>query len=136
MPPPAVEGGSTSDVSMINDSLTQHDLDVMVEEEREEHMETGAPASPTAPTLPEESPMQQGSEAGDTVWDDQLSQMSGESTDQNPPHDLDLLGELLGMITDTSVPGGHSDDSITLIVPPKGRMICKQTLARQDKEVG
>ena len=103
---------------MIDDGLTQHDSDVVVEEEREEHMETGAPASPTAPTLPEESPMQQGSEARDTVWDDQLSQMSEESTDQNPSHDSDLNeDELLGMITNISVPRRHSDDSITLIIP-------------------
>ena len=58
VPPPAVEGGSASDVSMINNGLTQHDSHIVVEEEREEHMETGAPASPTAPTLPEELPMQ------------------------------------------------------------------------------
>ena len=121
MPPPAVEGGSASNVSMINDSLTQHDSDIVVEEEREEHMETGAPASPTAPTLPKESPMQQGSEARDAVWDDQLSQISKESTDQNPPHNSDLdEDELLGMITDISVPRGHSDDSITPVVPPGG----------------
>ena len=63
--------------------------------------------------------MQQGSEARDAVRDDQLSHTSKESTDQNPPHDSDLdEDELLGMITDISVPGGHSDDSITLVVPP------------------
>ena len=119
VPPPAVEGGSASDVSMINDGLTQHDLDVVVEEEREEHMETGEPASPTAPVLPKESPMQQGSEAGDAVQDDQLSQTSKDSTDQNLPHDSDLdEDELLGMITDICVPRGHLDDSIALIVPP------------------
>ena len=127
VPPPAVEGGSASNVSMIDNGLTQHDLDVVVEEEREEHMETGAPASPTAPVLSEESPMQQGSEARDTVWDDHLSQMSEESTDQNLSHDSNLNeDELLGMITDISVPGGHLDDSIALIIP-WGRMICKHT---------
>ena len=63
--------------------------------------------------------MQEGSEAGYTVWDDQFSQMSEESTDQNPPHDLDLNeDELQGMVTDISVPGGHLDDSITLVIPP------------------
>ena len=72
-------------VSMIDNGLFQHDLDIMVEEEREVDMEIGAPASPTAPMPPEESPMQQGSEAVDIVQDDQLSQMSEESTDQNPP---------------------------------------------------
>ena len=105
---------------MIDDGLIQHDSDVMVEEQREVDMETGAPASPTAPVPPEDSPMQQGSEAGDIAQDDQLSQMSEESTDQNPPHNSDLNEEeLLGPVTDVSVPGGHSDDSITLIVPPE-----------------
>ena len=54
--PPALEEGNASDVSMVNDSLIQHDSDVMVEEEREEAMDTGAPASPTAPAPPKESP--------------------------------------------------------------------------------
>ena len=31
--PPGSKGGATSDVSMVDDGLTQHDLDVMVEEE-------------------------------------------------------------------------------------------------------
>ena len=60
------EGGSISDVSMVNDGLIQYDSDIMIEEEREEEMETGAPASPTAPMPPKESPMQQGSEARDS----------------------------------------------------------------------
>ena len=120
VPPPASEGGSTSDVSMVNDGLIQHDSDVVVEDEREEDMETDAPASPSAPMPPEESPMQQGSEARDAVQDDQLSQTSEESTDQNLPHNLDLdEEELLGLVTDSSVPRGHSDDSITLVVPPE-----------------
>ena len=64
--------------------------------------------------------MQQGSKAGDAVQDDQLSQMSEESTDQNPPHNSDLNEEeLLGLVTNISVTRGHSDDSITLIVPPE-----------------
>ena len=65
-PPPGSEGGATSDVSMADDGLTQHDLDVVVEEEWEEDMETGMPPSPRVPTPPEESPMLQGSKAGDT----------------------------------------------------------------------
>ena len=90
----------------------------MVEEEREEDMETGAPASPTSPVPLKESPMQQGSKAGDAVQDDQLSQISEDSTDQNPPNNSDLNEEeLLGLVTDISVPRGYSDDSITLIVP-------------------
>ena len=91
----------------------------MVEEEREEDMETDAPASSTAPAPPMESPMQEGSDAGDAVQDDQFSQMSKESTDQNLPHDSDLNeDELLRMVTDISVPEGHSNDSIALIIPP------------------
>ena len=40
---------------MINDNLAQHDSDVIVEEEREEDMETDVPAGSTAPTPPKES---------------------------------------------------------------------------------
>ena len=40
--------------------------------------------------------------------------------DQNPPHDWDLdEDELLGPATDVSIPGGHSDDSVALVVSPK-----------------
>ena len=54
-------------------------------------------------------------EAGDP--DDRCSQTSEESMDQNPPHDLDLNeDELLGVVTNLSVPGGHSDDSIALSI--------------------
>ena len=62
-------------------------------------METGAPASPTTPMPPEESPMQQDSEARDIVQDDQLSQTSQESTNQNLPHISDLNEELLRPVT-------------------------------------
>ena len=35
------------------------------------------------------------------------------------PHDLDLdEDELLGLLADTSVPKGHSDDSVALVVSP------------------
>ena len=74
--PPALEEGNASDVSMVNDSLTQHDSDIVVEEEREEDMETGAPASSTSPVPPKELPMQEGFKAGDTVQDNQCSQTS------------------------------------------------------------
>ena len=51
--------------------------------------------------------------------DDHCSHMSEESTDQNPPHDSNPdEDELLGPVTDISVPGGHSDDSIALVVSP------------------
>ena len=52
MLPPALEEGNTSNVSMVHDSLVQHDLDIMVKEEREEAMETGAPPVLLPPHLP------------------------------------------------------------------------------------
>ena len=121
---------------MINDGLIQHDSDVVVEEEREVDMETGAPVSPTTPVPPEESPMQQGSGAGDVAQDDQLSQMSKESTDQNPPHNSDFdKEELLGPVTDISVPGDIW--MIPSLLPYSHRKItCRQALARQDKCMG
>ena len=120
---------------MIDDGLIQHDSDVMVEEEREVDMETGAPASPTAPTPPEESPMQQGSEARDIAQDDQLCQISKESTDQNPPHNSDLNEELLGPVNDVSVPGGIQMIP-SLLSFPQRKITCRQALARQDKCMG
>ena len=66
--------------------------------------------------------MQEGFEARDP--DDQCSQMSKESTDQNPPHDSDLdEDELLGTVTDLSVPG---DIWMTPLPSsfPQGRMTC------------
>ena len=57
VPPPASEEGNTSDVSMVDDGLTQYDSDIVVEEEREEDMETGAPGSSTASMPLKESPM-------------------------------------------------------------------------------
>ena len=82
----------------------------MVEEEQEEDMETGMlPDSPVS-VPPEESPMLQGSETEDGPPDDQYSQISEDSTDVNPPWDLDIdEEELLGPVTGVSVPGGHSE---------------------------
>ena len=121
---------------MVDDGLIQHDSDIMIEEEREEQMETGALASPTTPMPPKESPMQQGSEARDGPQDDQFSQMSKESTDQNLPHNSDLdEEELLGPVINISVPRGHLDNSITLVIPQR-RITCRQTLAGQDKHAG
>ena len=51
LPPPVLEGENTSDVSMVDDSPLQHDTDVVVEEEREESMDTDVLASPVAPHL-------------------------------------------------------------------------------------
>ena len=100
---------------MNNDGLTQHDSDIMIEEE----MEIGTPASPAAPTPHEELPMQRGSKARDGPLGDQLSQTSEESMDKNPPQNSDLNEEeLLEPVTDISVPGGHLDNLITLSVPP------------------
>ena len=113
VPPPTLEEGNASDVSMVDDNLIQHDSDIVVEEEREEDMETDAPARSMAPVLPKESPMPESFKGRDP--DDQCSQTSEESMDQNLPHDSDLdEDELLGMVTDLSVPRGHLDNSIAL----------------------
>ena len=48
-PPPVLEEGNASDVSMVDDSPLQHDSDVVVKEEREESMDMDVPASPVAP---------------------------------------------------------------------------------------
>ena len=51
--------------------------------------------------------------------DDHCSHTSEESTNQNLPHDSDPdEDELLGPVTDISVPGGHSDNSIALVISP------------------
>ena len=85
---------------------------MIVEEEREEGMETDAPDDSTAPMPPKEKAMSEDLKAGD--HEDHCSQTSEESTDQNPPHDSDPdEDELLGPPTDISVPRGHSDDSRT-----------------------
>ena len=88
---------------MVDDSPLQHDLDMVVEEEREESMDTDVPTSPVAPALLKEMPMWEYFE----VWDpdDHCSHTSEESTGQNPPHDSNPdEDELLGPITDISIP--------------------------------
>ena len=115
--PPLLEGDNTSDVSMVNDSLLQHDSDVVIEEEREESMKTDIPLDSAAPMPLKEKAMSEDFEAGDP--DDHCSHTSEESTKQNPPHDSNPdEDELLGLVTDISVPGGHSNDSIALIISP------------------
>ena len=58
LPPPVLEeGNATSDVSMVDDSPLQHGSDVVVEEEREENMDTDVPASPVGPVPLKEMPM-------------------------------------------------------------------------------
>ena len=103
--PPVLEEGNASDVSMVDDSPLQHDLDVVVKEDREESMDTDVPASPAAPVPLKEMLMQECFEARDP--DDHCSHTSEESTDQNPPHDSDPNEDkLLGPVTDIFIPQG------------------------------
>ena len=113
--PPPLEGDNISDVSMVNDSLLQCDSDVVIEEEREESMETDVPHDSTVPMPLKEKSMSEDFKAEDPS--DCYSHMSEESTDKNPPHDSDPdEDELLGPVTNISVPGGHSNDSIALVI--------------------
>ena len=99
------------------DGLLQHDFDVIIEEEREEGMETDALLDSAAPTPPKEKAMSEDLKAGD--HENRCSQTLEESTDQNPPHDSNPDDDdLLGPPTDVSVPRGHSDDSIALVISP------------------
>ena len=51
--------------------------------------------------------------------DDHCSHTSEESTNQKLPHNSNPdEDELLGLVTDISIPGGHSDDSIALVISP------------------
>ena len=105
--PPPLESDNVSDVSMVNDSLLQCDSDVVIEEEREESMETDVPHDSTVPTPLKEKSMSEDFKAGDP--NDHCSHTSEESTDQNPPHNSNPdEDELLGPVTDISVPRGHS----------------------------
>ena len=80
-------------------------------------METDAPLDSATPALLKEKVIPEDLEA--EVEEDRHSQTSEESTDQNLPHDSDPdEDELLGPPADISVPGGHSDDSIALIISP------------------
>ena len=114
---PQLEGCNVSDVSMVKEDPQQHDSDVVVEEEIEESMETDEPLDSAAPALLPEKASPEGLEA--EAEEDHHSHTSEESTDQNLPHDLDLNeDELLGLLADISIPGGHSDDSVALVVSP------------------
>ena len=116
-PPPLLEGDNASDVSMVDDSLLQCDSDMVIKEEREESMDTDIPPGPAAPMPLKEKSMSEDFEAGDP--NDHCSHTSEESTNQNPPHDSNPdEDELLGPVTNISIPGGHSDDSIALIISP------------------
>ena len=112
-----MEGCSISDVSMAEEGPQQGDSNVVVEEEVEESMEMDEPSNIDAPTPLLDGAFLKGSEA--EAEDDHHSHASEESMDQNPPHDLDLdEDELLGLPADISIPRGHSDDSIALVVSP------------------
>ena len=103
--PPPLEGDNISDVSMVDDSLLQHDSDMVIKEEREESMERDVLHDSNVPTPLKEKSMSEDFEAGDS--DDHCSHTSEESTDENLPHDSDPdEDELLGPVTDISVPGG------------------------------
>ena len=110
---PWLEGCDVSDISMADDGLQQHDSNVVVEEE--EGMETDEPTDSGLPAILPEKAFAGGPEA--EADEDRHSHMMEESMDQNPPHNSDLdEDELLGPPADVSVPGGHSDDSVALIV--------------------
>ena len=112
------KGEITSDASMVEeDSLYQWDSDVVIEDEQmEEDMETSASPTSTAPTPPGETPVVQGSEAGD----DHLGGWNvNNSNDENPLWDSDVNEDkVLGVIADVSIPGGHLDNSVALAIPP------------------
>ena len=113
--PPPLKGDSISDVSMVNEGLLQHNSNVIIEEEIEEGTETDPPLDSAIPMPLKEKAMSEDLEAGD--HEDCCSQMSEESTNQNPPHDSDPdEDELLGLPTNISIPRGHSDDSIALLI--------------------
>ena len=115
--PTWMEGCSISDILMAEEGPQQGDSNIVVEEEVEESMEMDEPSNIDAPAPLLDKAFLEGSKA--EAEDDHHSHASEESTDQNPPHDLDLdEDELLGPPADISIPGGHSDDSIALVVSP------------------
>ena len=114
---PWLEGCNVSDVLMAKEGSRQCDSDIVVEEEGEESMETDESLDSATPALLLEKALLEDLKA--EVEEDHHSQTSEESTDQNPPHDLDPdEDELLGLPADISIPRGHSNDSIALVVSP------------------
>ena len=100
---------------MADDGPQQCDSDVVVEEE--ESMEMDEPSDSAIPAPQPEKASSEGLET--EAEEDRHSHTSEESTDQNPPHDSDLNeDELLGLPADISIPGGHSNDSVALVVSP------------------
>ena len=63
--PPPLEGDSISDISMVNEGLLQHDSDVIIEEEREESMETNTPLDSATPMPLKDKAMLEDLEARD-----------------------------------------------------------------------
>ena len=107
--PPWMEGCNISDILMAEEGPQQCDSDIMVEEEIEESMEMDEPSNIATPVPLPDKAFPEDSKA--EAEGDCHSHTSEESTDQNPPHDLDLNEEeLLGLLADISIPGGHSDD--------------------------
>ena len=85
---------------MAKEGPQQCDSDVVVEEEREESMETDAPLHSATPALLPEKAILEDLKA--EVEEDHHSQMSEESTDQNLPHNSDPdEDELLGLLIST-----------------------------------
>ena len=110
---PRLEGCNISDVSMANEGPQQCDSYIVVEEE--ESMETDEPSDSAAPAPQPKKAFPEGLEA--EAEEDHHSHTSEESTDQNLPHDSDLNEDkLLGPPADISIPRGHSDDSVALVV--------------------
>ena len=102
--PPQMEGCNVSDVSMAEEGPQQCDSNIVVEEEIEEGMEMDEPSNIATPALLPDKPCPEGFKA--EAEEDCHSHTSEESTDQNPPHDLDLNeDELLGPLADISIPG-------------------------------
>ena len=121
--PLPLEGDSISDVSMVNEGLLQCDSSMIIEEEREEGMETDPPLDSAAPAPLKEKAMSEDLEARD--HEDCCSQMPEESTNQNPPHDSDPdEDELVGCQPIFLFPG---DTPMTLLLSsfPQERMTCK-----------
>ena len=122
-----MEGCSISDILMAEEGPQQGNSNVVVEEEVEESMDIDEPSNIDAPTPLLDKAFLQSSEA--KAEDDHYSHVSEESMDQNPPHDSDLdEDKLLGPVTNVSVPGGHPDDSVALVVSPKDDDLAVQYL--------
>ena len=63
--PPPLEGDSISDISMVDEGLLQCHSDVIIEEEREEGMETDTLLDTAAPMPLKEKAMSEDLKAGD-----------------------------------------------------------------------